>query len=216
MRLPNLPLLYIGSVIDTLTRVSFFPFLPPSSSSSPMPQSDSERSDASDEQRNSVLRPPLTSEEIETVKVLRSAFKQTDAPVCCFGHVPFEVRDPKIFYSTVPALATEGSLSPKPQTKGYVHDFLPRIPSTHSSAKFAVPWPLPMSTPQSSRPSTRPASQLTSATAPNVSTMRAIASHARYSLNSSNSTLTQSMSPTRFCQTSPPYAECMYGAWCTR
>jgi len=107
-----------------------------------MSQSDSECSDAADEQLDSVgsgLRPPLTLEEIETVKVLRGAFKQTDAPICCFGHVPFEVRDPKIFYSTVPALATptaEGSLDPKPQTKGYAHIFLREVPITHSSANL--------------------------------------------------------------------------------
>ncbi len=83
-----------------------------------MPPSDSEVSDSSNEQRDPVLRPPLTPEEIRIVEGLRDAFKQIDAPICCFGHVPFETSDPKISYCTTPPLATEGSLDLKPQTEG--------------------------------------------------------------------------------------------------
>ncbi len=82
------------------------------------PPSDSEISDASNEQRDRSLRPPLTPEEIGIVRGLRDAFKQIDAPICCFGHVPFETSDPKMSYCTTPPLATEGSLDSKQQTEG--------------------------------------------------------------------------------------------------
>ena len=81
------------------------------------PPSDSEASDSSNEQRDPFLRPPLTPEEIGIVEGLRDAFKHIDAPICCFGHVPFETSDPTISYCTTPSLATEASPDSK-QTEG--------------------------------------------------------------------------------------------------
>ena len=65
-----------------------------------MSQSDSEHSDISiEESDDAETRPPLTRDEVEIVKGLRNTFKQIDSPICCFGHVSFQDRDPKIFYS---------------------------------------------------------------------------------------------------------------------
>ena len=87
-----------------------------------MPLSDSDSdsgiSDSSNEQHdysNSAIRPPLTPEEIGVVKGLKDAFKQIDSPICCFGHVPFETRNPRISYCTISPLATVDSNA---QTEG--------------------------------------------------------------------------------------------------
>ena len=89
----------------------------------PLSKSDSDSgiSDSSNELRgpfDSALRPPLTPEEIKVVEGLNDAFRQIDSPICCFGHIPFETKDPKISYRTIPPLATEGSLDSKLQAEG--------------------------------------------------------------------------------------------------
>jgi len=101
-----------------------------------MPLSDSETSDSSMEKPD--LRPPLTPEEGEVVKGLRSAFKQIDSPICCFGHEPFsfDVRNPRISYSTTPVPATQGGLDSKPQADGQVQESPQSIINPHVSSEL--------------------------------------------------------------------------------
>jgi len=76
------------------------------------------------------LRPPLTPEEVRVVKGLRGACKQIDSPICCFGHEPFSLGDPKISYST------QGSLDSKPQADGYVQESLQSMINPHFSSEL--------------------------------------------------------------------------------
>ena len=83
--------------------------------------SDSGISDSPEEPHNRfeyAVRPPLTPEEIGVIEGLNDVFRQIDSPICCFGHVPFETRDPQISYCTVAPLATEGSLDSELRAEG--------------------------------------------------------------------------------------------------
>lgn len=80
-----------------------------------MPQSDSGSSDQRPDPDDP--RPRLTPVKIEIIEDLESAFKEIDSPICCFGPVPFDAGDPKIFYS-VPATKAESASPEKPQVEG--------------------------------------------------------------------------------------------------